>query len=244
MEPFKFHSPTSIAIYAPPYSGKSTLTRKILEHGDELFTTPPSFTVYCYKEWLPMFDEMKHSVKGLILHKGVPSREQVEKWAQGKHFILVLDDLQQVCEKDREVAEMFTVGSHHLNFTLIYLCHNIFSKGCFSRLINLNSHYNILFRNNRDILQVQTLGCQIFGKQCSYFMDAYNKATSLPWGYILINLHPKTRQNTYKLITHIIPGEMTIVYLLRNEPKNWMEELNSSTHEQGQHKEQHGEFVL
>ena len=81
MEPFKFHSPTSIAIYAPPYSGKSTLTRKILEHGDELFTTPPSFTVYCYKEWLPMFDEMKHSVKGLILHKGVPSREQAEKWA-------------------------------------------------------------------------------------------------------------------------------------------------------------------
>ena len=65
MEPFKFHSPTSIAIYAPPYSGKSTLTRKILEHGDELFTAPPSFTVYCYKEWLPMFDEMKHSVKGL-----------------------------------------------------------------------------------------------------------------------------------------------------------------------------------
>ena len=93
MEPFKFHSPTSIAIYAPPYSGNSTLPRKILEHGDKLFTTPPSLNVYCYKEWLPMFDEMKHSVKGLILHKGVPSREQVEKWAQGKHFILVLDDL-------------------------------------------------------------------------------------------------------------------------------------------------------
>ena len=152
----------------------------------------------------------------------------------------MLDGLQQVCEKDREVAEMFTVGSHHLNFTLIYLCHNIFSEGCFSRLINLNSHNNILFRNNRDILQDQTLGCQIFGKQCSYFMDAYNKATSLPWDYILINLHPKTRQNTYKLITHIIPVEMTIVYLLRNEPINWMEVLNSSTHDQRQHKEQRG----
>ena len=139
---------------------------------------------------------------------------------------------------------MFRVGSHHLNFTLIYLCHNIFSKACFSRLINLNSHYNILFKNNRDILQVQTLGHQIFGKQCSYFMDAHNNATFLPWGYILINLHPKTRKNTYKLLTRIIPGEMAIVYLPRNEPINWMEELNSSTHEQGQHKEQHGEFVL
>ena len=33
----------------------------------------------------------------------------------GKHFILVLDDLQQVCQKDKEVAEMFPVGSHHFN---------------------------------------------------------------------------------------------------------------------------------
>ena len=126
MEPFKFHSPTSIAIYAPPYSGKSILTVKILEHGDELFTTPPSFTVYCHKKWLPLFDEMKHTIKSLILHKGVPSPEQIEQWAQGKHFIVVLDDLQQVCEKDREVAEMLTVSSHHLNFTLIYLVRVVF----------------------------------------------------------------------------------------------------------------------
>ena len=70
---FKFHSPMSIATYAPPYSGKSILTRKILEHGDELFTTSPSCPVYYYKEWLPMFDKMKHTVKGLILHKGAPS---------------------------------------------------------------------------------------------------------------------------------------------------------------------------
>ena len=89
-----------------------------------------------------------------------------------------------------------------------------------------------MFRNNRDILQVQTLGHEIFGKECSYFMDVYNKATSLPWGYILINLHPKTRKNAYKLKTHIIPWEMKIVYLPRNEPINWMEELNSSTHDQ------------
>ena len=130
--------------------------------------------------------------------------------AQGKYFILVLDDLQQVCEKDREVAEVFTVGSHPLNFTLIYLCHNIFSKGCFSRAIHPNSHYNILFRNNRHITSSNSWISDIW-ETVSYFMDAYIKATSLPWDYILINLHPKARKNTYKLITHIIPGEMTII---------------------------------
>ena len=132
MEPFQFHSPTSIAIFSPPYSGKSTLMRNILEHADKLFVTPPEFVVYCYKEWLPMFEEMKHFVGNLILHQGVPTQEEMEQWAQGKHFILVLDDLQQACEKDKEVAEMFTGGSHHLNISLIYLCHNIFGKGCFA----------------------------------------------------------------------------------------------------------------
>ena len=43
-----------------------------------------------------MFEEMKHSVKNLILHQEVPTREEMEQWPQGKHFILVLDDLQQV----------------------------------------------------------------------------------------------------------------------------------------------------
>ena len=56
MEAFKFHSPTSVAVFAPSFSGKSTLTRKILENADTLFAQPPEIVVYCYKEWLPMFD--------------------------------------------------------------------------------------------------------------------------------------------------------------------------------------------
>ena len=214
---FKFQSPTSIAIFAPPFSGKSTLTRKILENADEMFLTPPSFIVYCYQETLSDFDQMKESVKGLVLHQGVPTREKMEEWAQGDHFIVVLDDLQQVCERDKSVAEMFTVGSHHLNFTLIYLCHNIFGRATFSRLINLNSHYMILFKNQRDVRQVETLARQIFGKDWKYFMDAYHKATADQWGYIVINLHPRIVHAAYKLLTHIIPGEQLTVYLPRDK---------------------------
>ena len=64
-------------------------------------------------------------------------------------------------------------------------------------------------------MQVQTLGQQIFGKKDVYFEDAYRKATSLPWGYLLINLHPKTTREEYKLLTHILPGQLTTVYLPR-----------------------------
>ena len=181
MDPIQFQSPTSIAIFAPSFSGKSTLTRKILENASSMSVQPPEFVIYCYKEWLPMFVDMKSSVKELILHQGIPSREQMEEWAQGKYFIILLDDLQQVCKNNRDVAEMFTAGSHHLNYTVIYLCHNIFGRENFACLINLNSHYIILFQNNRDVQQVQTLGRQIFGSKNKYFMDAYKKATSYPW---------------------------------------------------------------
>ena len=215
MEPFTFNSPTSIAIFAPPYSGKSTLTRRLLEEAQSVFKTPPSAVVYCYKEWMSMLDEMKETIPNFILHRGLPSREKMEEWSVGKqHFILVLDDLQQQVEQDRESAELFTVGSHHLNFSLIYLCHNIFGQGNFARLINLNSHYLILFRNNRNVQQVQTLARQIYGKGkgVTYFLDAYKKATSEPWGYLLVNLHPKTGSDDYKLLTKILPGELTVVY--------------------------------
>ena len=113
-------------------------------HLQSLYCTATKNGSICLRKW--------NTVKDLILHQGVPSWEEMEQWAQSKHFILVLDDLQQVCEKDNEVAKMFTVGSHHLNFSLIYLCHNIFGKGCFAWLINLNSHYLILFWNNRDVM--------------------------------------------------------------------------------------------
>ena len=215
MERFKFNSPTSIGIYAPPYSGKSTLTQQLLEHAQEMFTTPPTAVVYCYKEWLSIFDNLKKSVPNFITHRGLPTREDIEEWATGKHFILVLDDLQQQVEKDRESAELFTVGSHHLNFTLIYLCHNIFGQSYFSRMINRSNHYLILFRNNRDVLQVQTLGRQMFGKgkEVAYFLDAYQKATSEPYGYLVVNSHPKRNKDDYHLLTHILPQDLTVVYV-------------------------------
>ena len=89
--------------------------RKKLEHGDNLFVTPPEFVVYCYKEWLPMFEEMKQSVKNLILHQGVPNQEEMEQWLR-ENILYWCWMIYKSVKKIKEVAEIFTVGSHHLNF--------------------------------------------------------------------------------------------------------------------------------
>ena len=212
---FQFQSPTTISMYAPPQSGKTTLTNEILKASGKLFTKPPEKIVYCYNQFLPILDSLERTLAiPFLTHQGIPSKETLEQWSNGKHFIIVMDDLQQVCERNREAADMFTVGSHHMNFSLIYLCHQIFNKASFSRTITLNCHYLIVFINNTDQLQIDRLGRRIFGhKKYKYFVSAFTKATKKPWGYLLINNHPTVRDEELRLVTNILPHQNTIVYM-------------------------------
>ena len=62
------------------------------------------------------------------------------------------------------------------------------------------------------------LGHQIFGKKSDYFMDAYKKAISEDYGYLLVNLHLRTSTEQHqKLMSHILPGETTVIYLPLNK---------------------------
>jgi hypothetical protein len=42
-------------------------------------------------------------------------------------------------------------------------------------------------------------------------MEAYEDATAEPFGYLLIDMHPKTAAD-FRLKTHIYPGELCVVY--------------------------------
>ena len=81
-EEFQFNSPTSIAMYAPPFSGKTTLTRNILENANKLLTLKPHFIVYCYKETLPMLHDLESIIDiPIIQNNGIPTCEQMEMWS-------------------------------------------------------------------------------------------------------------------------------------------------------------------
>lgn len=207
-------------MYAPPYSGKSTLAKTMIENASTVFEKPPHKVVYCYNEFTPMLKEMQKTITiPFIMHEGVPNKETRQEWNDGHHYITVIDDLQQTVERKKEFTEMFTVGSHHHNNTIIYLCHNIFARGQFSRTINVNAHYIILFRNNRDKLQVKRLGSQIFPTQSEQFMNAYEKATNGRYGYLLIDTHPYLENDQPRLWTNIVGKKEPIAYTLPTRNK-------------------------
>ena len=47
---------------------------------------------------------------------------------------------------DKQLTDLFTKGSHHINLSIIYILHNIFPKGKESRTISLNAHFIFLLK--------------------------------------------------------------------------------------------------
>ncbi|CAC5407083.1 unnamed protein product [Mytilus coruscus] len=155
---------------------------------------------------------MQYDIKNIQFYQGLPSLEELNVWgAVEGHKILVLDDLMMKGVDSEELIHMMCVGSHHSNFTVIFLLQNVFQKGKSMRTASLNCHYYLLMTTKREILQIGTLGRQMFPGKLKYFMDAYQKATSEPYGYLLVDINPHT-DTSYQLRTNILPGQDTIIY--------------------------------
>ena len=208
----KFESPTSIIIAAPSNSGKSVLAKNILKHADGMFKVPPSKIFFCYTIYQPLYDEMKNEISNIEFHQGLPSMDTLTEWGEVHgHKIVVLDDLMMDAADSSEIVHLMCVGSHHHQITVIHILQNLFQKGKSMRTASINTHYFIIFKSKRENSQISYLGRQIFPGKSKFFMDAFQKATSRPYGYLLLDLNPHT-DIAYQLRTDILPGQSTIVY--------------------------------
>ncbi len=208
-----FNSPATAMIVGPTMSGKTSLIYEILKHADGMFQTPPERIVIAYTEYQPLFEEMEKNIDRLILHQGLPSKDQIDEWSEGvQHTVLVLDDMMMQVAKSEESLNLFCVTAHHRRVSVFMLAQNLYMPGKFARTISLNCHYVILFRNVRDSRQIFTFGSQVFPLRLKYFKEAYDKATSIPFGYLIVDMSPRT-EDKYRLRTRILPNEDTIVYL-------------------------------
>lgn len=213
MDALKFITPAICIVAGSSSSGKSTLVFEILKHNDTMFTEQPVQIIYAYGAWQRKFEEMQQTIPNIQFFDGLPTKENLESWSlDGKHRILVLDDLMSSAEKDTNTLDLFTKHSHHMNFSVFFIVQNLFSGGKYFRCISLQSHYFILFKNRRDEQQIQTFARQLFPSNIHYFMDAYKKATQDKYSYILIDISPHSNPE-YSLRSHILPGQVVSIFV-------------------------------
>lgn len=58
----------------------------------------------------------------------------------------------------------------------------------FARTNSLNYHYVSLFHNERDSRQVLRFGSQVFPLKLKSIKADYDKATSIPYGYLVVDI--------------------------------------------------------
>ena len=142
----KVDNPASFLISKPSGIGKSHWIFRLIEHRNEIFTEKIEKIFYFYDTYQKKFDQFVDSIEFI---QGLPSLEILKDASQS---LVVLDDLIHY-PKD-VISKIFTVYSHHYNFSVIFTTQNLFNKSI--REISLNSHFEVLFKNCRDATQIQT----------------------------------------------------------------------------------------
>jgi hypothetical protein len=182
-----FKTPFTINIIGPSKCGKTSLVSDLLENQDTIMSPSPQKIIYCYSLYQPLFDYLKTKITNISFIKGLPNLDEIS------NCLLVLDDLGQDCIDNKDIVQLFTVGSHHRYISVILLTHNIFENGKYMLTISLNCSYLIIFNNLRDKKQIKFLGTQLFPGESKFFeeilTDIFNNQER---GYLIIDLLPET----------------------------------------------------
>jgi len=226
-----FYHPFTMVVSGSTGSGKTMWVMRLLKHINKLIVTDNSNVdktkicniMYCYGElndtvlYLKKIELNKETDKDLKeinikTINGIPTEETIQLEAQrsDRQLLLVLDDL-MVSAKSQFLDTVFALGSHNWGMSVILVTQHLFSKEL--RVARNNAHYIVLLRNPAGALQIRNLAGQLFPTQTSYFMESYMDATKERFSYLLIDMHPATK-DTLRLKTHIYPEEgWTIIYI-------------------------------
>ena len=172
---------------------------------------PPKKMMYCYGVYQPLFDKMEEELPNFALHHGLPALADIEEFAEGEHDLIILDDLMHQVLTSKEMELLFTQTCHHKRISVIFISQNLYEQGKSARTISLNCGYTVLFKNIRGTSQIATLGRQLFPGKSNILVESFQDATSVPFGYLLIDLTQRCRDD-YRLRSKVFPGEDTIVY--------------------------------
>ena len=105
---------------------------------------------------------------------------------------------------EKDILNLFTQYSHHLNVTVFYLCQDMFPKEKYAKTISRNAQYIVVFKNPRDNVALRTLLAQMYpNKRWRPFMETCNQCAQRRFGYLAIDVHPASRDNT-RLVSHLL----------------------------------------
>src|SRR5437870_1527493 len=111
-----FRTPFTLTLCGSTSSGKTFWLKKYIENAIENKTFKK--IVYHYSVWQPLFDDMS----GVEFREGLPDNDSLAV----PEGLCVLDDMLASLCKSKFLLELFTVKSHHLRVSVIFVTQSLF----------------------------------------------------------------------------------------------------------------------
>lgn len=206
--------PSSMLLCGPSHCGKTTWIRRLLQNLDNMFDTPIEKVVYCYSQMQSAYEDMQNLPINIDFIEGFP-QDLPEMMQSDKACLLIVDDLMNETRNSTLLANYFTKFSHHNNVSIVLLNQSLFPKGKEMRTVSLNAGFIVCFKHARDQSQIMHLARQIFPGQTHYLLESFRDATTMPYGYLLMDFKATTPENM-RLRTNVFPDdEVHYVYAKR-----------------------------
>lgn len=187
----RWQHPSKTLISGPSSAGKTVFVKNFLKYIDELSDTVFDRIMFYYSEWQPAYKELGDNIE---FHEGLPKSSDYNDDPRPK--LMIIDDLMRESSTGTGgsvVADLFSKGSHHHSLSIMFITQNLFHRG--QREISLNSNYIVVFKNPRDMSQIQFLARQVCPENPLYVKEAYLDATRHAHSYLLFDLCQKTPDN-------------------------------------------------
>lgn len=150
-------------VSGPSRCGKTFFVADMLQNIQTFAKQPPSLIIYIYKVWQSKFDEMKS-----LVH-------------------VFLEDEENIVNKIKEYANLFTVDGRHMNMSMVFLTQRMFVNDEYFRQISQNCDYFFLFKNPRNSAEIRTLAQQVTPGTL-HLIKIFIEATKDPFSYLCVNL--------------------------------------------------------
>ena len=217
---FQLRHPFSFSLIGPSQSGKTTFVLDLIERHEEIVSVKFDRIIYIYTEDQPLYDEFKKKHPNVIFTKDMEFVTEI-RYSEEKTLIVFDDKILDFIGKENEVITDFCVkGSHHRNISVIILLQNAFAKNL--RTCSINSTYACFFLNPRDRGSISTLSKQIYPGKPGFLADAYEKAVSRAFGYLMFDFHMLTN-NKYRVRNSLYPTRECEVYIPATDGKDFIQ---------------------
>jgi len=207
----RFKHPFTALLVGASKSGKSTWIRQCLRNANDIFVSPPAYTLFYYAAWQDVYDQMRTENLVNEWRNECPQKDYIEemgaKYKSSGGLLVIIDDY--LSQMNKDMAELFQVVSHHSKTSLFFLSQNLFHDDKHYRDMKMNVNYIILFKNPNNSKQAMRFFNQIAPETSKALHKVFQKVTKKPYSYLIFDLHQET-PDEIRIRTNIFPHEGSV----------------------------------